>query len=66
MINFTGIIFDQCYEKIFLRIGGNHFKRYITYANYDFYVRQMLSIFEIFVNKVIQKLLHIEYCTVLN
>ena len=27
----------------------------------NFYFRKMLSVFEIFVNKVIQKLLHIRY-----
>ena len=47
--------------KIFLKIGGNHFKRYITCANYEFYFRKMLSVFKFFVNKVIRKLLCIRY-----
>ena len=49
-------------EKIFSKIRGNHFKRYITCANYEF----KCSVFEIFVNKVIQNYyvngVFIQYC----
>ena len=38
-------------QKDILKIGGNHFKRYITCANYELLFSKMLSVFEIFVNR---------------
>ena len=34
--NYQKLFVDQYYEKLFLKIGENHFKRYITCANYEF------------------------------
>ena len=50
MTKFTKTIYRAV---LFLKLGGNHFKRYITYANYEFLFQKMLSVFEIFVNKFV-------------
>ena len=61
MTKFTKIICWPILQKIFSKICGNHFKRYITCANYDFFYFQKCSVFKIFVNKVVRKLLCIWY-----
>ena len=60
MMKFTKIICGPVLQKIFSKIGGNHFKRYITHANYEF-IYSKYSVFEIFANKGFQKLLHIRH-----
>ena len=49
------VFVDQYYKKIFSKIGGNHFKKYATCANYDFLFSKMFSVFETCVNNVVRK-----------
>ena len=58
MTKFMKTIHCQYYEEMFLKIGGNSFKRCITCANYELLFSKN-AVFEIFVNKIIRKLLRI-------